>query len=394
MRLKVKLLTIAGLAAFAGAAITGTASAAPTCANGTISVGAVSTITGPADFSEVPEATQVVFDKINAEGGINGCKIEYTISDDKADPQVAAQAARDLIDNKEVVALVGSASLLDCAVNSTTYSRKSVLSVQGLGVDAACFNSPNVAPVNVGPYTLSTAMAYYATNELNTQKLCAFFIIIGGTQEAYKGAIADWEKLTGQKIHVLDLTLPFQGDLTPYVIKARDEGCDAVLTNQIEPQVVQLIKTVDAQKIEGINWLFLAPGYTVEVAKALADTSQPVYVGTEWEPFTETGSEANKEWIAAMTAANRPLTAFSQGGYLAAEVFLDVVRGIDGEVTRESVSAALLKMEPKEYDLIGSPYVFGEADKHAPMQATKVMKLEKGSWTVETPEWVVLPGMQ
>ncbi|MBO6901194.1 MAG: ABC transporter substrate-binding protein [Rhizobiaceae bacterium] len=394
MRLKLKLLTVAGLAGFAAAAFTGTASAAPTCANGTISVGAVSTITGPADFSEVPEAAQVVFDKVNAEGGINGCKIEYAISDDKADPQVAAQAARDLIDNKEVVALVGSASLLDCAVNGTTYSRKSVLAVQGLGVDAACFNSPNVAPVNVGPYTLSTAMAYYATNELNAQKLCAFFIIIGGTQEAYKGAIADWEKLTGQKIHVLDLTLPFQGDLTPYVIKARDEGCDAVLTNQVEPQVVQLIKTVDAQKIEGINWLFLAPGYTVEVAKALADTSQPVYVGTEWEPFTETGSEANQEWIAAMSAAGRPLTAFSQGGYLAAQVFLDVIRGIDGEVTRESVSEALLKMDPREYDLIGSPYVFGEADKHAPMQATKVMKLEKGNWTVETPEWLVLPTMQ
>ena len=395
MRRTSTLLTMAGLAGIAGLAMTGTASAAgPTCANGSISVGAVSTITGPADFSEVPKATQVVFDAVNAGGGVNGCKIDYTISDDKADPAVAAQAARDLIDNKEVVALVGSASLLDCAVNGTTYSRKDVLSVQGLGVDAACFNSPNVAPVNVGPYTLSTAMAYYAANELDTQKLCAFFIIIGGTQEAYKGAIADWEKISGQKIHLLDLTLPFQGDLTPYVIKARDEGCDAVLTNQIEPQVVQLIKTVDAQKVEGINWLFLAPGYTVEVAKALADTNQPVYVGTEWEPFTETDSAANKDWIAAMNAANRPLTAFSQGGYLAAQVFLDVIKGIDGEVTRESVNNALLNMEPKSYDLIGSQYVFGEAEKHSPMQATKVMKLEKGNWTVETPEWVVLPTMQ
>ena len=123
--------------------------------------------------------------------------------------------------------------------------------MQGLGVDAACFTSPNVAPVNVGPYTLSTAMAWYAANQLKSEKLCAFFIIIGGTQEAYKKAIENWEKISGKKIHLIDLTLPFQGDLTPYVIKARDAGCDAVLTNQVEPQVVQLIKTVDAQKIYG-----------------------------------------------------------------------------------------------------------------------------------------------
>lgn len=384
------VLSCLGLAASIGAA----AAAGPTCASGSIKLGAVSTITGPADFSEVPKATQAAFDAVNAAGGVNGCKIEYTIADDKADPAVAAQAARDLIDNQEVVALVGSASLLDCAVNATTYDRKKVLSVQGLGVDAACFSSPSVAPVNVGPYTLSTAVAFYATNVLKTQKLCAFFIIIGGTQEAYKKGIENWEKLSGQKIHLLDLTLPFQGDLTPYVIKARDAGCDAVLTNQVEPQVVQLIKTVDAQKITGINWLFLAPGYTEQVATALADTTQPIYVGTEWEPYTEKGSEANKQWTADMEKAGRPLTAFSQGGYLAAQVFLEVLKGIDGEVTRESVTQALLAMTPITNPLAGSPYVFGEAAAHNPMQATKIMKLEKGAWAVQTPDWVVLPVAQ
>jgi branched-chain amino acid transport system substrate-binding protein len=385
-------LFAAALAGIGLAAMAGTASAAgPTCKNGAIKVGAVSTITGPADFSEVPKATQAAFDAVNAAGGINGCKIDYTISDDKADPAVAAQAARDLIDNKEAVALVGSASLLDCAVNSATYSRKKILSVQGLGVDAACFSSPNVAPVNVGPYTLSTAMAYYATNELKSKKLCAFFIIIGGTQEAYKKAIGNWEKISGQKIHLIDLTLPFQGDLTPYVIKARDAGCDAVLTNQVEPQVVQLIKTVDAQKITGINWLFLAPGYTEQVAKALADTKQPIYAGTEWEPYTDKNSAANAQWVADMQKANRPLTAFSQGGYLAAQLFLKVVASIDGEVTRESVSKALHNMQPLTNPLAGSPYIFGKAKTHSPMQSTKVMKLENGAWKVQTPDWVVLP---
>lgn len=386
-------LSAALLAGLGFAAATGTAAAAPAC-DGPVKVGAISTVTGPADFSEVPEAARAVFDRFNAAGGLNGCTIDYTIADDRADPAVAAQAARDLIDNREVVALVGSASLLDCAVNAATYNRRGVLSVQGLGVDAACFNSPSVAPVNVGPYTLTSVMAYFASEHLGAEKFCAFFIILGGTQEAYAEGVADWEKITGKKAHLVDNTLPLQGDLTPYAIRARDAGCDAVLTNSVEPGVVQWINTVDAQQITGIDWLFLAPGYTDQVAETLKDTGQPIYVGTEWEPFTEAGSQANAEWIETMQGADRPLTAFSQGGYMAAQVFLDVLATIDGPVTRESVTAALHAMEPIDHPLGGNPYVFGAGERHTPMQSSKIMNLENGVWTVATQDWLLLPSAE
>lgn len=378
-------------AAILGLVLSGTAAlAAPACENGPIQIGSVSTITGIVDFSDAPKAAAAVFEQLNAAGGINGCKIEYTMADDKADPQVAAQSARDLIDNKEVVVLGGGASLLDCAVNAGTYKKNDLLSVQGVGVDPLCFNAPSVSPVNVGPYTLTTVMLDYASKTLNSQKACAFFAIIGGTQEAYAGAVARWEKMSGKTIALVDMTLPLQGDLTPYVIKARDAGCDAVLTNQVEPGVVQWVKTAEAQKISGINWIFLAPGYTEGVAKALAGSRQPIYVGTEWEPYTE-ASEANTDWTKSMETAGLPKTAFSQGGYMAAKVLIDTISGIDGEVTRESVTAALKQGKELKYPIAGSPYVFGDAGSHSPMQASKIMQLVDGKWTVKSPEWFTLP---
>jgi branched-chain amino acid transport system substrate-binding protein len=380
------------LAASLGAlALSSGAQAAPTCKDGTIKVGAVSTITGPADFSEVPKAAKATFDAINAKGGLNGCKIDYTIEDDKADPAAATQAARDLVDNKDVVVLTGSASLLDCAVNAGYYGQKKIMSIQGLGVDPACFNAPNISPVNVGPYTLSTAVLYYATNTLKLDKLCADFIIIGGTQEAYKKAIADWEKLTGKKILYIDLTMPIQGDYTPYILKARDAGCQGVIFNAVEPGVVQLMKTAEAQKIKGVDWLFLSPGYTDQVAKTLAQTDQPIYVGTEWEPYTDVNAPANKDWRAVMTAAGQPLTAFTQGGYESATILIDVLKSIDGPVTRDSVAKALHTMKPMPNSLVGTPYYFGPDKKHASSRATKIVKLEAGKWVVETPQFVVLP---
>ena len=374
-------------------AATVSAKAAPTCENGPIQIGAVSTVTGVVDFSDAPRATQAVFQQLNDAGGINGCKVEFTLADDKGDPQVAAQAARDLIDNKGVVALAGGASLLDCAVNAATYDRNDVLAVQGVGVDPLCFNAPSVSPVNVGPYTLTTAVLDYATKDLGAKKLCTFFSIIGGTQEAYAAAVARWEKISGNTITLTDVTLPMQGDLTPYLIKARDAGCDAVLTNQVEPGVVQWIKTADAQKITGINWLFLAPGYTEGVSKALADSKQPIYVGTEWEPYTE-ATEANADWAKTMETAGLAKTAFSQGGYMAAKVLIDTIAGIEGEVTRETVTAALKEGKELTYPIAGNAYAFGDAKAHSPMQATKIMQLVDGKWTVKTKDWFVLPAAE
>jgi len=189
---------------------------------------------------------------------------------------------------------------------------------------------------------------------------------------------------------LVDMTLPPQGDLTPYLIRARDAGCDAVLTNHVEPGAVQWVKTADTQKISGISWLFLAASYTEGVATSLANSKQPVYVGTEWEPYTEDG-EANAAWAKTMEKAGLKKTAFSQGGYLAAKVMIDTISGIDGEVTRDSVTSALKQGQKLNYPMAGSSYVFGDAKAHSPMKATKVMQLVEGKWTVKTNDWYALP---
>ncbi|PCH99047.1 MAG: branched-chain amino acid ABC transporter substrate-binding protein [Rhodobacteraceae bacterium] len=375
-----------GLLATAGTAL----ASGPTCENGPIQLGAVSTVTGPVDFSAAPKATAAFFEQLNASGGINGCMVEFEIADDRGDPLIATQAARNLVDNKKVVAMVGSASLLDCGVNAGFYQRSNVLDVAGLAVDPVCYTAPSVSGVAPGPYLLSTAMLYFASEKLDAKRVCAFNYVIGGWREAMEGAMSDWEAITGKKLHILDMTLPVQGDLTPYLIRARDAGCDAVFTNQVEPGIVQLINTADAQGITGIDWVFLASGYTEGVASALAKTKQPIYVGTEWEPYT-LRNEANKGWLDMVTKAELSPSAFSQGGYLAARIITDVIAGIDGPVTRDAVSSALRTMEPVSYPIAAGPYLFGKGAMDGAMRAVKVVELKAGAWNVVTPEWLELP---
>jgi branched-chain amino acid transport system substrate-binding protein len=87
-----------------------------------------------------------------------------------------------------------------------------------------------------------------------------------------------------------------------------------------------------------------------------------------------------------------PATAFSQGGYLAAKFMVDVLKTIKGEVTKDSVNVALRDMQPITEPMIGSPFVFGKGDAHAPNQASKMVKLENGKWAVATPDFITLPG--
>ena len=63
-----------------------------------IRLGSVNSITGPVPFPEASAAAAAYFDRLNANGGIGGRMIEYTVEDDAADPALASAAARKLVD--------------------------------------------------------------------------------------------------------------------------------------------------------------------------------------------------------------------------------------------------------------------------------------------------------
>ena len=120
---------------------------APAMADGEpIRVGNVSSLTGAGLFPEASVAAKAVFDRVNASGGIGGRPIELIIEDDGGAPEGAATAGRKLVEQDNVVAMVGSASVLECAVNSAYYAEQGVYSIQGTGVDPLCFLSRTSRP--------------------------------------------------------------------------------------------------------------------------------------------------------------------------------------------------------------------------------------------------------
>ena len=356
-----------------------------------IKVGAISSISGPVVFPEASQAVKAVFDKVNAEGGIGGRKLEYLVEDDKVDPQQAQQAARKLVDSEQVVAMVGSSSALECSVNGALYKQKKILSVQGTGVDPACFSSSNISPVNTGPFLGITVSLQFASEVLKRDKVCAVLVDYAGWGDAYAAAIGQWEKSTGKKLLLNDATYkPGPEDPTPFVLKVRRAGCQAVVFDGVDVAGVAWMQAVQAQKVTGIDWVFLTSNYTDKVAHTLGPVGEGLYANSEFEPYGGS-APALADWKQIMTAAGVPLNSFAQGGYLAATYFIQALKSIKGEINRESVTAALQGLTSVSNPLVGTPYSFAPAEKHNSNRASKFVQLKGGTWATVTPEWITLP---
>ncbi len=74
-----------------------------------IVIGAIFTYTGDAAPIGMPEkkTAEMLVEKINSDGGINGREIKLELFDDQGKPPQAVQACQKLLDNEEVVAIIG-----------------------------------------------------------------------------------------------------------------------------------------------------------------------------------------------------------------------------------------------------------------------------------------------
>jgi branched-chain amino acid transport system substrate-binding protein len=105
-------------------------SAAPALAAGTIKVGAILSVTGPASFLGAPEAKtlEMLVSDINAKGGVGGAKIELVVKDSGGSPEKAVSFAKQLIDEEKVFAIIGpSTSGETMAIKNIAEEGKTIL---------------------------------------------------------------------------------------------------------------------------------------------------------------------------------------------------------------------------------------------------------------------------
>ena len=355
-----------------------------------IRIGSVSSLTGPARFPESSAAVRAYFDSVNASGGIQGRRLELIVEDDKGDPVEARKAAGRLVDDQRVLAMVGSASIVDCANNAGQYQRSDLISIQGTGIEPECFGTSHVVPVNTGPYLSVRNALQFARETLKASRPCAIILDIPGTRSAFDEVMRLWSRERGVGMAHAAWFGPGD-DVEALVKQAAAKQCDAVVHTGVEPMVLEWVRTVQRLgALAGVPTIFLTPAYTERVAAELRAAALPIYCMAEFEPWSSR-SLSLTDWRGMMQRAKVPPSSFAQGGYVAAQVLVRALRGIDGELSRQRVSAALRSMTNLDLAMVGTRFSIGDGTRHNPNRATLPMKLEHGTWRIASAFWVVAP---
>lgn len=225
-----------------------------------IKVGAILAVTGPASFLGAPEAKtlEMLAEEVNAKGGINGHKVELFIMDSGANPEKAVSFAKQLIEEKKVLAILGpSTSGETMKIKGIAEEGKTIL----LSCAAAeVIVNPVAKWVFKTPQKDSDAVQAIL-NQMKRMKISKIGVLSGNTGFGKAGK-AQIEKLapeSGITIVASEVYDKTATDLTAEVTKLKAANAEALLNWSIVPAQSIVIK--NARQIGFLGPIFQSHGF-------------------------------------------------------------------------------------------------------------------------------------
>ncbi|WP_156370711.1 MULTISPECIES: ABC transporter substrate-binding protein [unclassified Acidovorax] len=352
-----------------------------------IVVGAVSSLSGPGASSASVQAARAYFDTVNAAGGIQGRRIDYTVVDDQMRPDVARQGAAALIDDVRVVALAGGSSVLECGVNHARYAQARLFNLPGAGVDPACFASSHIAPMNAGPYVSTANALTFVHQVLQRARICVVSPALPGMTDAFTQAVNDWSRRMKAATPSLDV-YRLEDALPAVVQRVAARQCQAVVyTGPEGPSLAWMRESHPA--LAGIPVVLLTASYTSHTARWLSDlaTTEAIYAMAEFDPWSSSSMQTT-DWRRLLVASQIEPSSLSQGGYIAARALVQVMRGMEVPITRASVAETLERTTLWSGGMMAHPLRVAADGRHALNRSALPMRLIDGKWRVAHHGWI------
>ena len=330
-----------------------------------IPIGSVTSMTGLGSFKEGSDAVGAYFQCVNDNGGIHGRPIVFYAEDDESKLAVAAQAAKKLVDDDGVYALIGSTSFIECVANAEYYAKENVLDI-GAGVAPQCFQSKNIAEVNAGPRQAAIGAVDYARRKLGTKSIACVIVKYPGSNYVCEG-VEQWGKKFGVKVVSIyaDPVSPDYASLALQILATGDDGMQLMFVADQGAQVLNAAQQQDGaakMKWTGSGALYTAPFMHAIDAKYW---NNRLWIDSEQAPLDSTGKD-NENWRAMMDVYAPKIVkdVFSQMGYVAGRIAVKAMMTIKNpdDIDRKTVTAAIENMAPYATDIFCAPWYWGGAD--------------------------------
>jgi ABC-type branched-subunit amino acid transport system substrate-binding protein len=390
------------LASLATAAILATSAAEalkkydPGATDTEIKIGNIMPYSGPASsYGVIGKTEKAYIDMINAEGGVNGRKINFISYDDAYSPPKAIEQARKLVESDEVLFIFQS---LGTPSNSAIMKYMNMKKVPQLFVasGATKFGDPKNFPWTMGfqPNYQSEGHIYakYILEHFPDSKIAVFWQNDDAGKDQFKGLKDGLGDKAGMIIadksyEVSDPSIDSQ------IVALHDSGADIFFSWAAPKGSAQAIR-----KVGELGWkpkFFLANTATtiasvlkpagLEYSKGIISTS---YVKDPTDPLwkDDPGMKKWREFMTKWNADADPTNANNAYAYVESQALIQVLKQCGDNLTRENVMKQAANLKDFTSDMLLPGITINTSpDDYFPIEQMQLMRFNGESWDLFGP---------
>ncbi|HTE95306.1 MAG TPA: ABC transporter substrate-binding protein [Bradyrhizobium sp.] len=357
-----------------------------------IKIGNIMPYSGPASaYGVIGKTEEAYFRKINAEGGINGRKINFISYDDGYSPPKTVEQARKLVESDEVLLVFNS---LGTPPNSAIQKYMNSKKVPQLFVatGATKWNDPKEFPWTMGwqPNYQSESQIYakYILKELPNAKIAILYQNDDYGKDYVKGLKDGLGAKAASMIVAEESYETTQPTIDSSIVKLKSTNADVffnVTTPKFAAQAIKKMTEIEWKPLHFLNNVSISIGSVMKPAgfenaqgiissAYLKDTSDP-----QWKD--DAGMKAFDEFLAKYFPEGNRIDANLMYGYTVAQGVVHVLKNCGDNLTRENIMKQAASIQNLELGgLLPGIKVNTSATDFAPLSQLQLIKFKGETW--------------
>ena len=347
-----------------------------------IVVGTVTDLSGVTAVQGVNNANAIrlVFEDLNAAGGVHGRKIHYIVEDSQYQVPRAVQAINKLINNDNVFFTIQDGGT---PMNNATFPmaiEKNVPKLLPLSPARSMYEPFHRLKFSQFSSYVDQMRAgvNFFVSQRGKKTICAMYQETDFGKDVLAGTTMQAEAM-GQKVVATTAHKPTDTDFTASVTKLRDAKCDLIILGTIVRDTTLIIGTAKKMGWD-VDFLGQLATYDTAIATAPGNVGEGFYsMAPSLYAYPDDPRPAVQELAKKYKAKyGFEINYLGQAGYTSAQIAIEALRRAGRNLTLDSLIAAMESI--KDYqDIFGASYTFSATDHHGATKAF-LSVVKDGRW--------------